>query len=427
MKVFFSLLFIIFSVLLCFETSNVKASGASLYLSPNSGTFNIGSTFDVSIFINTGENNINAVRADLKFDPKKIQIANPTIGNSFISIWAVPPSFSNVEGYMSFQGGVPSPGIKTSSGLISTITFRAVDPGETVIYLVDTSQTLLDDGKGTNILNSYGKGIYNIAILPPEGPDVFSLTHSDQNRWHKDNNPTFLWEKEDGISEFSYSIDNDPLAVPDNQSEGTEISVSYSDLEDGIWYFHIKAKKNEIWGGTSHFLVRIDKGNPASFAIEIDPAPKTNSKQPIISFLTTDAFSGIDHYEIKVVDITIENKGKDSFFIEVSSPYLFSNFEIGTYIIIVRAYDKAGNWQDENIKVEIIPEEISITKKGLWYEGEFMLWWPFLLVILILIILILMIIIVFCRRDKKYRQEVSCELREKEEQLRRELERSERL
>ena len=416
------LLLITFLIAFCFRAPNVEASGASLYLSPDSGTFNIESTFDVSIFINTGEENINAVRADLKFDPKKIQIVSPTTGKSLISIWAVPLSFSNVEGYISFQGGVPSPGIKTFSGLISTITFRAIDPGETAIYLTDASQALLDDGKGTDILNSCGKGIYNITILPLEGPNVFSPTHSDQNKWYKDNNPTFLWEKEDGANQFSYSINRDPLAVPDNQAEGAETSVSYSEFEDGVWYFHIKAKNEEIWGGTSHFLARIDKEYPASFIIEISPAKKTSYKQPIISFLTTDVFSGIDHFEMKVVDITIENERKDASFTEVNSPYLFSNLEIGTYMAIIRAYDKAGNWRDESIKIEIIPEEISITKKGLWYEGGFMSWQPFLFVILILIILILIILIVFCRRDKKYKQKISWELKEKEEQLRRESE-----
>ncbi|MCK5085486.1 hypothetical protein KAK05_02125, partial [Candidatus Parcubacteria bacterium] len=59
------LLLIIFLISFCFRAPNVEASGASLYLSPDSGTFNVESTFDVSIFINTGEENINAVRADL--------------------------------------------------------------------------------------------------------------------------------------------------------------------------------------------------------------------------------------------------------------------------------------------------------------------------------------------------------------------------
>jgi len=82
----------------------VQAAGASLYLSPNSGTFYVGSTFDVSIFVNTGGEDINAIQADLKFDSKKLQIASPTAGKSFISVWISQPTYSNIEGTAFFQG-----------------------------------------------------------------------------------------------------------------------------------------------------------------------------------------------------------------------------------------------------------------------------------------------------------------------------------
>ena len=68
--------------------------------------------------------------------------------------------------------------------------------------------------------------------------------------------------------------------------------------------------------------------------------------------------------------------------------------------------------------MEIIPEEISITEKGLWYEGEFMSWWPFLLAILILIFLILIIIVVFYKKDKKYKQNIFRELKKREDKMR---------
>jgi hypothetical protein len=283
-----------------------KADNASLYFSPNQGTFFVGSTFDVSVFVNTGGNDINAIKVDFKFDSKKLQIASPTAGKSFISVWAAQPAYSNILGTASFQGGVPSPGINTSSGLVSTITFRAIAPGETFISFSDSSQVLLDDGKGTNVLSSLGKGAYNLIIPPPEGPDVFSSTHSDQNKWHKNNNPTFSWGREQGVEDFSYSIDCDYQGVPDNISEGNHTSVSYNDLADGIWYFHIKAKKGGQWGGTSHYFTQIDTTEPANFSLEFEPklkSPVMVSKEPIVSFITTDAFSGIDHYELKAIDL----------------------------------------------------------------------------------------------------------------------------
>ena len=46
--------------------AKTEAAGASLYLAPANGTFFVGSTFDVSVFVNTGGNNVNAVKVDLE-------------------------------------------------------------------------------------------------------------------------------------------------------------------------------------------------------------------------------------------------------------------------------------------------------------------------------------------------------------------------
>jgi hypothetical protein len=53
---------------------------ASLYLSPGDGVFSVGSTFEVGIYLNTGGNNANAVRADISFPPDKLQVASPPLG-----------------------------------------------------------------------------------------------------------------------------------------------------------------------------------------------------------------------------------------------------------------------------------------------------------------------------------------------------------
>lgn len=395
-----------------------EAAGASLYLSPNNGTFTVGGTFDVSVFANTGNNNVNAVKVELKFDPQKLQIANPAAGKSFISIWIAPPSYSNTEGVLSFQGGVPTPGINTSSGLISTITFRAVTPGETKIYFLNSSKMLLDDGKGTDILSSLGKGEYAIAILPPEGPRVFSPTHSDMNKWYKNNNPTFSWEREDGVSDFSYSIDFDSQGVPDNISEGSNTSVSYSDLKDGIWYFHIKAKKGDIWGGASHYLAQIDRTWPAEFSIEVNPSAITDFSQPIISFMNTDSLSGLDHFEVKSINITPDNKeGSGSFFVEAASPYKMPPLKTGKYMIAVRAYDKAGNWRDETAKIEIVPGGTVFMKDGLWIRGMFLSWRPFLILLPIILFLII-IYSVYRWKKRKLEEELRIRiLQEKEREM----------
>ena len=417
-------IFCVFTFLALFLTTSLaQASNASLHLSPNSGTFYVGNTFDVSILLNTGKNNVNAIKADLKFNPKKLQIVNPATGTSFISIWAIPPFYSNTDGKMSFQGGIPSPGINTSSGSALTVTFRAVEPGEATIYFLDSSKVLLDDGKGTNILNSLGNGKYIISLPPPEGPNISSSTHPDQNKWYKNNNITLFWDKKDKITDFSYTLDNCPYGLPDEESEGDKSSVSYSGLEDGIWYFHIKAKEDGNWGGISHYLAKIDNNNPASFDIKVSPSTRTSFSQPIISFITTDFFSEVDYYKVKVVDVTADHENKkEAFYIETTSPYQLPILDVGKYLIMVRAYDKAGNWRKESIEIEIAPERILVTERGIWLRGTFLSWWPILLIFLFLIILILLTLVVLWQRERKCKIKLARGLIEKERAIKKNLE-----
>ena len=380
-------------------SASAQQEGASLFLSPSSGTFHVGSTFDISVLLNTGGNNINALRVDLRFNPKKLQVASPTAGRSFISVWISQPTYSNVTGKLTFQGGTPSPGINTSSGLVSTITFRAIAPGPTTISILDTSKVLLDDGRGTDVLSWMGRGIYEITLPPPEGPKVFSPTHPDQNKWYKNNNPSLKWEKEEWVADFSYVIDKDFGNAPDNVSEGSGNSISYADLEDGLWYFHIKAKKGNVWGGVSHYILRIDTTPPAVFKIECEPclASIISTTQPIISFMTTDALSGIDHYEIKSIDLNEIGEGETEFFVEVVSPYRLS-LDAGAHKVVVKAYDKAGNWRDSTEMLQVIPKgKFIITKKGINFWFVFLPWW-FIILILGLLIVIILVIVILSRK-----------------------------
>src|SRR3989344_7097133 len=73
-------------------------AGAVLKLAPSSGTFYVGSTFEVSIVVDTGPQAINAVAVELRFPPDVIQITNPAAGSSIVRLWCAAPAFSNTDG-----------------------------------------------------------------------------------------------------------------------------------------------------------------------------------------------------------------------------------------------------------------------------------------------------------------------------------------
>lgn len=334
---------------------------ASLYLSPADGVFSVGSTLEVGLYLNTGGNNANVVRADLSFPPDKLQVIAPTLGKSVIPLWVIQPTFSNSEGKISFQGAIPPPGINTTGGLVSSMMFRVIGVGKVVISLHDSSRAYLADGTGTDILGARSDALFSLKLPAPAGPRVVAPQHPDPNNWYRNADVRFIWEMPPGATSVSYVLSSDPLAVPDDIPEGSQTSVLYRDVPSGMHYFHIKAfNPDSGWGGTTHFQVNIDHTPPAEFPIEFNQGANTTVRRPVAVFGTTDADSGMSHYAIRVIPLT-ESRGEvrapeksdQPFFIEATSPFILPELNLGSYHMVVRAYDNAGNFRDAESRLTI--------------------------------------------------------------------------
>lgn len=396
-------LIFILSLMLSGYASHAYAARSALFLSPGAGSFFVGSTFDVSIILNTRGEAINTVETELEFPRDTLQIANPSIGKSIIQVWATPPTFSNREGRIYFVGGVPSPGIETSNGVVLTMTFRVIAPGEGVIRFGPRTRVLANDGAGTNTLGQTSFASFDFKPVPPQGPAVSSPTHPDQTQFYKDPNPTVVWEKNAGVTDFSYSIDQDPNGVPDTVSNGNTSSVSFENRKDGIWYFHIRARKAGVWGGTSTFVIRIDTQPPAVFDVKISPAKRTTEERPVARFFTTDSLSGFDHYEIKIVPLAIDANPDAAFFFEATSPYQLTPLKVGRYAVIVRAFDKAGNWQDAEATIAIVRSLFPfVTSEGIDLVFVFIPWSRLLNILLVLFLILIIALVGFWRMHKKH-------------------------
>lgn len=372
-----------------FVSPALAQAGAVLKLAPAAGTFFVGSTFDVSIVVDTGPQAINAVAAEIRFPPDILQIANPVAGSSIVSLWSVPPTYSNEEGIVRLQGGIPSPGVKTTQGVVTTLSFRAMRPGSASLVFTGNSQVLANDGRGTNILSLTVGATYRIELPPPQGPAVSSPTHPDQNAWYRSNTPTLQWILEEGVTAFAWAIDQEPGGTVDTaKPKGVATSTSFEDLDDGLWYFHIRAKKGDSWGGFTTFLIRIDSTPPADFVIEFAPRDVTNERRPFVNFATTDALSGINRYEIRVVSTRGNAPGQletgTSFFVSAQPPYRVSELSAGGYDVVVRAYDNAGNAKEAIGHLTITAGAVAVTAKGFQVGPWFLNWWILLLLTVIL-------------------------------------------
>lgn len=349
----------LFIILQIFIANPVVADNASIYFSPTAGQFRVGSTVDISIVINTGSHSINALSTNISFPTDKLQVISPSVGTSFISIWTTVPSYSNTDGTLTFAGGLPNPGMKSSSAVLSTIKFRIKSAGKAVLKFNDGTKILANDGVGTDVLSSKTSAVLVLENAPPDGPVVTSSTHPDQNTWYNDNAASFSWETIKDASSYSLIIDNSAKTIPGENSSTINTSITKSVEGDGIWYFHIRALANGIWGGTTHYLFRIDTTRPADFDIDIEKNNIKSGDRAIINFLTTDAASGVDHYEIKIINIS-DNNSEVSLFHEETSPYQLPLLEENDYKIIVRAFDLAGNQTDSNIDLKVTKSGFSI-------------------------------------------------------------------
>lgn len=363
-----------FGVMLAWLFISHQTQAANFSISPSNGNFTVGSTFDVSVLVDTKGQEINAVQVNLSFPADKLQLVSPSTGNSIISIYTTPPKYDNSTGRIEIIGGIPN-GINVPSGLITKLTFRVKGIGTASLRFNGESQVLLNDGRGTNVLDDTFGASYKLELPPQQGPLVVSDTHPDQEVWYRNSNVNLQWDLGLPPAEnYSYSISDNPSDVPDDSPETSTTSASYNSVSDGINYFHIKAFRDGRWGGVSHYSLKIDNAAPADFKIDISPNARTFITKPFFQFNSSDALSGFDRFELKILPLKIDGRPKavldDQLFIEAQSPYAAPELLLGSYQVIIRAYDKAGNYREVTRKLEI-------TDSMLWFVGQEGLSLPF--------------------------------------------------
>jgi RHS repeat-associated protein len=116
--------------------------------------------------------------------------------------------------------------------------------------------------------------------------------------------------------------------------------------------------------------VFIDTKPPAEFTPVAEPGVWTNNNRPVITFGTTDAGSGIDHYELILGDVTVSNPAASPFRFDTPVPD-------GEQTVMVIAVDKAGNSRSGNVKIYIdtTPPKIPPFFRTVPGNGQIILKW----------------------------------------------------
>lgn len=350
----FNKLFLFASLLLVFLFAQVSEA-ATLYPSPSSGSYSVGQSFSVSVYVSSSDQAMNAASGTVSFPADKLEVTSLSKSGSVINLWVQEPSYSNSAGTISFEGIVLNPGYTGAAGRVITINFRTKASG-TALITFSNGSVLANDGQGTSILSGLGSGSYAIDIPvtgpaadeatspavtagTPPGPNIESNTHPDPDSWYPITEAEFSWDLPSGTTGSRLLVGEKPQASPSVTYAPALGSKVLDPLEDGIWYFHVQLRNENGWGGVSHFRFQIDTKDPEYFNMEqIQEEDPTNPTRSFI-FDAEDSTSGIDHYTIQIDDgeaMEWQDDGEHVYTTPTLGP--------GKHTIIVNAMDKAGNF-----------------------------------------------------------------------------------
>lgn len=337
---------IAFFTFLVLGTFNHVQAAATLYFTASTTGTYVGQTFTVYPRVNTGGDSTNAYSVQITFPSGLIQPISISKGGSVCTLFTQEPSYTASTATISC--GLPNPGYNGSSGSLGSITFRARAKGSATISISGGSQVLANDGAGTNILGTRSSITINITDPPPPpiNSPVVTCSPGSDNEWIVVNEVTCSWTVPSGAMGYSYTLTQDQSTSAGRTNLGSETSKTYSDLEDGVYYFKIAATDGSRWSNDATYTLLIDTTPPKDLEIVSEPSNESViTILPFISFNAIDDTSGIDHYEIKI------DNGE---YIVTDSPYQIESITGGEHTITIKTFDKAGNYTEESITLTIV-------------------------------------------------------------------------
>jgi len=387
------LIFLFIAALTLSFSGIVNAAGAAtLGFSESSMSVNEGESFNVEITVYPNGESLDTARAFIGFPADLLEVQNFTLGEIFPNV--APGNITdNGNGYIS-QGGYLKGAQTGNGGVFGTITFKAIAAGTANLGFVSGSRLI---SIGEEKINLAGSGSTLVTINPVDNVEEFvpekaqveipskeaeetepedgevveqevtisylqvtSLTHSNQNTWYNDGNViadlTVTGEPLYKVVNYLYSFDAEPVADPSEELEEGIKQIEISGLEDGVWYFHGRAKfEDDSMSDSVHFRVMVDMTAPSALSPITDKAEINKGETTYLRFSTVDQTSGIGHYEVTIDGKTVTER----------SPYLLTNLSAGETKIVVTAFDMAGNSVTGETSINVIAKPF-FQRIGTW-------------------------------------------------------------
>lgn len=355
--------FLVIMVALCGLFSAVTVSAARLYFSPSTLSLKEGEQATITMYVDSQGVPINSAEINVSFPTDIVRVESISKTGSLFSLWIEEPAYSNAEGTVHFNGGLPSPGYTGTSGKLASVRITAKKSGNASFSFVSSSVTA-NDGLGTNVLASQAPA--SVAVVEPvpiqkqttpSAPTVASTkfaitspTHPDQDGWYKTKDPSFAWKVPGEASAIRLSISQDEREKPSVLYKPPISEKTVNSLDDGIWYFTAQTlDASKTWSPISTYTVRIDTIPPVWQSLEEKSIQHDKQQFTVVA---SDVLSGIDHFEMKIDDGNPARANIKDDVYEIEAPS-------GDHILYAVVYDKAGNSSAKTIAFSVPEAPVS--------------------------------------------------------------------
>lgn len=334
----------------------VRASAASLFFSPSSGSYSVGQSFTVTVKVNASGQPMNAAEGTVTWNSNVLRLASLSSSGTIFKYWPIDPVARGASTAL-FSGGVPSPGYSGSSGTIMRLNFVAQAAGTGTLQF-SGAKILANDGYGTNIFSGSGTATFTVVAstskpAPPPTtsipsrptPVISSSTHPDQSAWYRASDITLSWTRPSGLLGVSYILTADPDTIPDEQRDTTGTTADQTLSSDGTWYFHLRGEYAGGWSGTAHYAIHFDRTPPPEFTLVFDTDHGPTSASPTVTFSVTDVTSGV---------ITYTSSIDGSPAAATDTTLMLEGLRPGEHHAVVTATDRAGNSRQADLVFTIV-------------------------------------------------------------------------
>jgi len=370
--------FILVNIVFIISLQSVYA--ANLIVSPSSVTTKVGKTFSVDVVVNNNIEAINAVSANISFPQDALKVVSVSKKESFITLWAEEPAFTNEKGAVTFEGVALNPGFNKATGKVLSITFKALQAGN-ISIAVKSGSVLANDGNATDVLKTTGSAFVYVneedQVKEPTTPKVketvvpviTSPTHPDSAMWYGRRDASFEWKLPEGVTAVRTLYSDKETDNPSKVYDPAISNRSFTVDADGVMYMLVQFKNASGWGGVARYKFQVDSVAPESLKASFPDGVVTTNQTPAISVFAEDKLSGMAK-----ITMSVDNGQPIEYPIDPSNIYRLPKQSSGNHTVVINAMDNAGNTSTVSLDYTIqtiTPPVITEYTKKVDFDNKF--------------------------------------------------------